>query len=212
MRSPARLWSVATARAGRRYRDVARSRGRRVLRDLAPGSSVQLGSGGNNWEGWVNVDLSPSSRPDLVLDLRGGFPAPPVVRRAYSEHVLEHLDLEDGRRLLADLAAALEPDGVVRIAMPDLDHLIDCYRGDWRAQAWLDDEAYAHIDSAAHMFNHGLRSWGHKYVYGFDELELRLREAGFTTIERMGWGQSSVPELRDRETRPDSLLVVEARR
>jgi predicted SAM-dependent methyltransferase len=173
---------------------------------------VQLGSGGNNWDGWVNVDLSPSSHPDLVLDLRGGFPAAPVVRRAYSEHVLEHLDIEDGRRLLADLASALAPDGLVRIAMPDLDHLIDCYRGDWRDQAWLDDEAYAHIDSAARMLNYSLRSWGHKYVYGFDELALRLREAGFTQIERMAWGESDDPELRGRETRPDSLLVVEARR
>lgn len=211
MRSPARLWNVASARVGRSYRAAARTRGRRLLRDLPPGSAVQLGSGGNNWDGWVNVDLSPSAHPDLVVDLRGGFPAPPVVRLAYSEHVLEHLYLDDGRRLLGDLAAALEPGGVVRIAMPDLDHLIDCYRGDWRAQAWLADEAYAHITSATEMFNYGLRSWGHKYVYGYDELALRLGEAGFTQIDRMAWGESSEPQLQRRETRVDSLLIVEAR-
>ena len=210
MRSPTRLLDLAKGRIGESYRSVVRSRGRRVLRDLPDGCAVQLGSGGNNWPDWVNVDLSPSSKPDVVLDLRGGFPAPRVVRIIHSEHVLEHLELEDAKRLLLDLAGALQPGGTMRIALPDLAHLIEAYQGDWRSQAWLDDPAYAHISSATEMLNYGLRSWGHKYVYDYDELVLRLRAAGFDQIERRPWGESPVPELAGRETRPDSLLIVEA--
>lgn len=212
MISPTRVRVAILRRVGRLYRHAARFQAARSLRSLPNGASVQLGSGGNQFAGWVNVDISRVTNPDIVLDLRGGFPAPVAsVRRIYSEHVLEHLELEDAIRVLQDLRQALVQGGVLRIAMPDLDSVIDRYKGDWKDQPWLADPAYAHVDSAAHMLNFGLRAWGHKYLYSYAELELRLRQAGFSSIERVNWGTSVDPELRGRETRPDSLLVVEAR-
>lgn len=212
MISPTRFGAALQRRVGPWYRRGTRGLNRSRLRRLAGGLSVQLGSGSNPFEGWLNVDVSAATQPDLVLDLRGGFPAPASsVRRVYSEHVFEHLELPDAQQVLHDLRLALEPSGVVRIAMPDLDAIIERYQGDWRDQEWLADRSYAHIDSPAHMLNFGLRSWGHKYIYSYDELALRLRLAGFTEIQRVAWGESSDPELRGRETRPDSLLIVEAR-
>lgn len=212
MISPTRLKLALIRRAGAAYRTVTRSMNRWRLRGVPSGASVQLGSGANPFSGWINVDLSGPTKPDLVLDLRGGFPAAPSsLKRVYSEHVFEHLELADAARVLADLRRALEPGGVLRIAMPDLDALIDRYRGDWQDQDWLGDVSYSHIDSAAHMLNYALRSWGHKYVYSYTELELRLAQAGFTEVRRAPWGVSADPELRGRETRADSLLVVEAR-
>ena len=37
-----------------------------------------------------------------------------------------------------------------------------------------------------------------------------MREAGFATIRRCGYGESTVSELAGLETRPDSMLVLEA--
>lgn len=200
---------------GRTYRALARRQAtRRLARSIPAGACVHLGCGTNRWEGWTHVDLSRAVHPDVVHDLRAGLPLPPGhIRLVYSEHVVEHLMLEDAIRLFADVAVALEPSGVMRIAMPDLDAVIDRYgRPDWRDQEWLQDPAYAHIDSPARMLNASLREWGHKYLYGYDELELRLRAVGFTTVRRTRWGESDLPEMRGRETRADSLLVVEASR
>lgn len=209
--SPTRLRAAVEARVRGPYRRAIRSLSSRRLASLGPAAKVQLGAGDNHLDGWLNVDIRGSVRPDLLVDLRGGLPAPPgSIRFAYSEHLIEHLELDDARRLLADFHRSLEPGGVVRIAMPDLEELVGRYQGRWREQSWLHDPAYAHIDTPAHMLNVAMRAWGHKYVYDEGELVHRLREAGFTAIERCAPGESSHAELRGLETRDDSLLVVEA--
>jgi predicted SAM-dependent methyltransferase len=159
----------------------------------------------------VNVDIDRAVKPDVRVDLRFGFPAPPSsVAFIFSEHVLEHLSLEDGLRLFADCQFALAPGGVMRIAMPDLRYIVDRYLGDWRDQIWLEESAYRVIDTPARMLNFALRSWGHRYVYDLSEVSLRLNNAGFTVVEPQEFGQSSHPELKGLERRPDSLLIVEA--
>jgi hypothetical protein len=43
-----------------------------------------------------------------------------------------------------------------------------------------------------------------------EELQRRLREAGFSRITTPAWGESIHPELRSRETRVETLLIAEA--
>jgi predicted SAM-dependent methyltransferase len=159
----------------------------------------------------VNVDIDRAVKPEVRVDLRLGFPAPPSsVAFIFSEHVFEHLTLEDGLRLFADSRLALMPGAVMRIAMPDLRYIVDRYLGDWKDQAWLQEPAYQMIDTPARMLNFSLRSWEHLYLYDLAELTLRLNKAGFTSVEPQEPGQSPHPELRGLERRPDSLLIVEA--
>lgn len=193
-------------------RKVARARAKAHLRQVLPErAKVHLGCGPVHLDGWVNVDINRAVKPDVRSDLRTGFPAPTSsVGFIFSEHVLEHLTLEDGCRLFADASRALTSSGVMRIAMPDLGYIVDRYLGDWRDQVWLQEPAYRMIDSPARMLNFALRSWEHLYVYDLAELTLRLNEAGFTTVQPQEPGQSSHPELRGLERRPDSLLIVEA--
>jgi predicted SAM-dependent methyltransferase len=188
--------------------------GRELARKAAATTSplrVHLGCGPIYLDGWLNLDIERASVADVRIDLRFGLPLPPAsASSVFSEHVLEHLELADGRRLLRDVRRSLAPSGVLRIAMPDLASLVDRYENGWRDQEWLKDPVYASIDTAANMLNYALRSWGHLYVYDFDDLQTRLLEAGFSKIERVGWGESEHEELRGLERRPDSLLVVEA--
>lgn len=60
------------------------------------------------------------------------------------------------------------------------------------------------------MLNIAFRWWGHRWLYDREELHRRLGEAGFDRLEDVAPGQSTRPELRNLETRPDSLLVCEA--
>ena len=172
---------------------------------------LHLGCGPNRLDGWVNVDIDPAWKPDVIHDLSTGLPAESdSVDLIYSEHFLEHIPLAAGQRLLAHCHRALRPGGRVRIAMPDLAAVVEAYRGDWRDQDWLKDPAYASIDTACHMLNYGLREWGHQYVYDAEDLRLRLEQAGFTGITQCQWNDSSHPDLRGLETRTDSRLIMEA--
>lgn len=85
------------------------------------------------------------------------------------------------------------------------------YRHDWRSrQDWISWPEYAYIDTPVRMINVAMREWGHLYLYDFVELALRLREAGFSQVDRVLLGESVHDRLRGLETRADSELVVEA--
>jgi predicted SAM-dependent methyltransferase len=175
------------------------------------GRRLHLGCGPNRFPGWSNIDVEAAYEPDVLHDLSHGIPAADgSCDLVYSEHVFEHFPLETGMMLMRESLRALRPGGVLRIAMPDLAHVVHKYSTSWRDQAWLDTPGLEHVDSACRMLNVGLREWGHTYVYDEEDLRMRLRQSGFTDIRRCELGRSDVPDLRGLETRADSLLILEA--
>ena len=172
---------------------------------------LHFGCGKIRLAGWINADLSPCS--DLVIDIRRKLPFPAnFLDFAYSEHVLEHVPFDVGVCFLTELHRTLAPLGTVRIAMPDLDDLVDGYLHDWRRFDWVKWEDYRYLETRAQMINLSFHGWGHKHLYNQEELERALRLAGFTKINFKTWGESEVYELVGLETRKDSLLIVEAQK
>lgn len=168
-----------------------------------------FGSGAAPIAGWTNVDLAAPA--DVLLDLRYRIPLPDrSVQLIYSEHLIEHLTLEEGVRLLRECRRILEPHGRLRFATPDLAEIVRDYDTDWRRHEWVNWPEYGWIDSGTRMVNTAVRAWGHQYLYDYPELERRLREAGFRQVERCDIGQSPEEPLRRLETRADSKLIVEA--
>jgi predicted SAM-dependent methyltransferase len=188
---------------------------RRARRYPPRGLKLHLGCGTVRLDGWVNVDLAARARelatpPDLNLDVRKGLPfRDGAARLIYHEHLIEHLTLDEGTRCLRDWLRVLEPGGVLRVATPDLEYLVERYGGGWRDQAWLAQPEYAFIRTRAEMLNVAFRWWDHRYLYDGEELERRMREAGFAPLRRCDLGCSSVPELAGLETRADSKLILE---
>jgi predicted SAM-dependent methyltransferase len=188
-------------------------RRRRPRRDDARpqrGLRLHLGCGTIHLDGWVNIDLE--TRADLNLDIRLGLPfADGAARLMYHEHLIEHLTIGEACSCLADWHRVLEPNGVLRIATPDLAYLCERYgSGDWREQEWLRLPEFAFIRTRAEMMNVAFRWWDHQYLYDGEELERRLLKSGFTDVRRCGYRESALPELRGLETRPDSTLILEA--
>jgi len=172
------------------------------------GLKLHLGCGTVHLGGWVNIDLEATA--DLRMDVRGRLPfGDGAARLIYHEHLMEHLSVDEGRRCLDDWFRLLESGGVLRIATPDLEYLVERYRSDWREQAWLKLPEYAFIQTRAEMMNTAFRWWDHRYLYDGEELERRMRAAGFGRLRRCALGESTVPELSGLETRPDSKLVLE---
>jgi predicted SAM-dependent methyltransferase len=185
------------------------------LRRFPSPYKLNLGCGRVRFDGWVNVDSNARlDTVDLVWDLRRGIPTDDAsCAFIYCEHMLEHLKVADGLAFLRECRRALTPGGVVRIAMPSLDFILERATSDtWRDQDWLTWPAYRNVQTRAEMLNIAFRHWGHEYLYDREELHRRLAESGFSKVVDVTLNESSHPELRNRETRPDSILICEASR
>jgi predicted SAM-dependent methyltransferase len=174
---------------------------------------LHLGCGKVHFNGWVNIDADRSlDAADIVWNLAYGVPVEDSsCALIYNEHFIEHLNVEQGLACLRECYRALSQGGVLRVATPSLDFIIERFQSDnWREQDWLNWPEYRFVRTRAEMLNIAFRWWGHQWLYDREELHRRLEEAGFRGIRGCEWGKSDIPELRNRETRPDSILICEA--
>jgi len=176
-----------------------------------PPRRLQVGCGDNLFHGWINADITPKAELIIFLERRLPFPEASL-SRIYSEHVLEHVPFEVGLGFLREALRALEPGGVIRLAVPDLRELAEGYlQGDWKTRFdWTRWPDYAFLKTGAQMINVGFRWWGHQHLYDREELQRALEEAGFTEISFPALQESAFEDLRGLETRLDSLLIAEA--
>jgi predicted SAM-dependent methyltransferase len=174
-----------------------------------PPLRLHLGCGTVRLPGWVNIDVDDG--PDLQLDLRFGLPFPDAcVDLIHTEHMLEHMCLSDGKLLMAEAYRVLRPGGTMRVGVPDLQRIVQRYAApDWRDQAWIKDRNFDWIDTPVALINTSFRGWEHLYLYDETELRLRLWQAGFADVRRVASGESSHPDLKGLETRPETDLIVE---
>lgn len=171
--------------------------------------NLHVGCGKQRLEGWINADVHPGA--DLIVFLERKLPFfENSLRRIFMEHVLEHVPYRTGVSFLREVRRVLRPGGVIRIAMPDLDDLIDGYQKDWRRFDWVNWPAHRFIKTRAEMINIAFRWWGHQHLYNREELERALREAGFEHFSFRQPGESDYPDLRGLETREESRLIVDA--
>lgn len=171
---------------------------------------LNIGCGTVYFNNWINIDID-SEKADLKHDLRKPLPFDDnYVDFIYNEHFIEHLTVKEGLSVMADFYRVLKPGGVLRIATLDLDYLVFKYRFFWKHQAWIKEFNYRWLKTKAEMLNICFREWGHQYLYNKEELDRRLKEAGFKKIYSRRLNKSKYKELRNRETRKDSKLILEA--
>ncbi len=191
----------------RRKRNAAR-----VLAKWAKPYRLNIGCGAAGFEGWLNLDLCEQPGVDLAWDITDGLPLEEnTCEFIYNEHFLEHFSVEQGLKILRECHRVLQPGGVLRVAMPHVAESVRRYHeNDWRTAPWLEKFGYTWIETRAEMINVVFRHWGHQWLYDEEELSRRLREAGFRAIAPKPHGESDYAELRNRETREESRLVIEA--
>ena len=175
---------------------------------------LHIGCGTNYMENWINIDNNSDNniaRLDMHLDLRKPLPfSDNSVHYIYNEHFLEHLPVHDAVRALKDFLRVLRPGGVMRIAVPDLAAIVaDYHNPDWKKAAWLQRYGLGFIQTRAELININFRAWGHQWLYDWEELERRLREAGCVNIQRRKNGQSVHPDLQRIESRGEGALIAE---
>lgn len=170
---------------------------------------LHLGCGKIVKPGWKNLDIEPPQGA-IVCDLRGPIPEQSnTVDYIFNEHFIEHLNREEGVRLLRECYRVLKPKGVLRISTPDLWMLAIWYQqgpinqwpGTWEPK------------TPAQFMNEAMRLWGHQFLYDMEELSNALNEAGFKELLSENHGESEHEALRGIEARPyHNDLILEAKK
>ena len=191
---------------------------------------LQLGTGSNPLDGWLNTDVADFRRRNEVvyLDARRAFPLPDgSFDVVFSEHVIEHLTYSEGRRCLAECRRVLRPGGRIRIATPSLDRLLRLYREDLsdlerRYLRWSVDTFVRDADAYLPGFvvNNMFWNFAHRFVYDERTLRHALEAVGFVDVEPWPVGESGDPRLVGLERHMRSVaefnafetMVLEARR
>ncbi|MGH7720959.1 MAG: class I SAM-dependent methyltransferase [Gemmatimonadaceae bacterium] len=174
---------------------------RRVKQFLNGGEiKLNLGSGPNRKNGWVNIDLGADA--DLNLDLRERFPFDDgSVSVIYSEHFFEHLEYPDEvGRVLGESLRVLRPGGLFSVGVPDTAWPVTAYvTGD--EEYFRSARAHRHrypCTTRMHDLNYHFRQGSeHKYSYDEETLAEVLRNAGFVSVAARQWDPAmDAPERR----------------
>jgi hypothetical protein len=165
------------------------------------GLKLHLGCGTDIRDGWVNVDLSlnrlhakplPAYNDTLLInhDLRLGLPLEDEsCKFIYSSHFLEHLQYQQGLRLLRDCYRALQSGGVFRVALPNIKGVFEAYlREDYDYFTLIDSlRLITNVDpntkTLVDYVNYAIYQHGeHKYIYDEDKVILILKKMGYRSV------------------------------
>lgn len=165
---------------------------------------LQIGAGPFALDGWLSTDIAPASDRIIFMDAADIFPfADGSFDYVFSEHMIEHLTLQQGLFMLKECRRVLKPGGIIRIATPNLEILLGLYASqglDAKSDnyiKWITDTFLTGVGvyRASLVINKAFQNWGHKFLYDGDLLSLALREAGFIKLRRCNPGTSENQNL-----------------
>jgi predicted SAM-dependent methyltransferase len=89
---------------------------------------VNLGCGAHFHPQWVNVDFSKTGEGVISHNLLAGVPFNDnEFDVVYHSHVLEHFQKRDAISFINECYRILKPGGIIRIAIPDLEQIVNNY-------------------------------------------------------------------------------------
>jgi predicted SAM-dependent methyltransferase len=157
---------------------------------LGGGLRLNVGSGRVKKPGYLNVDVDPSVRPDVVLTLDSPLPfAAASFESVEAYHVIEHVYPWQALDLLTEFHRILKPGGKIVLECPNIESACGWlvqnaeYGWDSRMGMWA---LYGDPNPRNHLFMH---RWG----YTAPTLREILQKAGFSSIRRES-PQTHVPK------------------
>ncbi len=150
---------------------------------------VNIGCGTKYVPGMVNIDGNLFRKKDIWLDVTLGLPfRDNSVGGVYSSHLLEHLSVQEVRRLLTECYRALKPGGALRLVVPSLEYAIQAYVQE--NPALLPDWPDRYRSIGGRFNNLMLCRNQHATLLDFTFMEELLKDAGFSVTYRETPGNS----------------------
>jgi len=90
---------------------------------------LNLGCGKRYHRSWINVDFNGDGKNVISHNLLSGIPFKEnEIDVIYHSHVLEHFSQHDAFIFLTECFRVLKPGGIIRIAVPDLEQIVNEYK------------------------------------------------------------------------------------
>lgn len=185
-----------------------------IIRDYLRSAQVkklQIGAGTSNLEGWLNSDIEPTSGQAYVDASKRTVFADGTFQYIFGEHVIEHLNYEDGLSFLEEAHRILAPGGRIRMVTPNLKQFVAMFDGsDPERRKAVADYVPRKLaihkwpntpDNLCFILNYELRSWGHEFVYTPEMLRAHFQAAGFKDIRQYAAGESEDAVLKTVDAR-----------
>ena len=176
---------------------------------------LHLGAGPVHLPGWLNTDIEPEPG-QAYIDAADRYPlGDRAFRYVFSEHLIEHLDYEQGLAMLKESYRVLEPGGRVRIHTPNLAKFLALFDPNQpeAARQFLGAKHETFglprtVDPATYVLNVQMHAWGHQFLYTPKLLRKRLEEVGFKDVREVPLAESSDPALHGLSSRLKGVLVA----
>jgi predicted SAM-dependent methyltransferase len=174
---------------------------------------LQFGCGEFPAPGWINTNLEPGPGVDISGDIRAGLPLESdSVRYIAGMHALCELAYLDVVPALRELRRVLEPGGLLRLGLPDLDRAI--------AALARGDAAYFHIPdnetpSISGKFIVQMTWYGtNRMMFNREFARELLERAEFRSVTCCQYRQTAgpFPDIVELDNRPEETLFVEAQK
>ena len=136
---------------------------------------VHIGCGKRHSPEFINVDARPLPHVHIVTDditSLGDF-ADGTVDLVYMSHILEHIKANELNDVLLEMKRILKVDGVLRLAVPDFDRLIEVYNDSGKDINIISRQLMGGQD---HEYN------THYCIFNRGYLSTLLRQAGFRKV------------------------------
>lgn len=174
---------------------------------------LHIGCGPFVMEGWLNVDIN-SYRPDIrYLDAGKPYPFPNhSFGYIYSEHLFEHLSIEEQTVMLQECYRILKQGGRMRMAMPNLHFLMELYRHPdkecnrryltWSYHLFGMKQKVPEVTEknySTYVINNFFHLWGHQFIHTPESLKELAEGIGFHGIRPYSIGKSDTPALQGLE-------------
>ncbi|MGI0107855.1 class I SAM-dependent methyltransferase [Salinimicrobium sp. WS361] len=203
-----------------------------LFRSYGEGNSeikLHIGCGANFLEGWLNTDIDDSDERIAYLDAGEEFPlSTESFDFIFSEHLFEHLNVEQQVIMLRESLRILKPNGIMRIATPSLGFLNRLYNNPdkelheeyikWAVETspYLSAVKESIKDESkfyCYVINNFYKAWGHKMIHNFDSIYALAIQSGYSECKIAKVHESSIKAFQNIEKHgtviPEKFNILE---
>lgn len=172
---------------------------------------MNWGCGTEPRPGWLNSDIKEAPGIDVSADVLAGLPLEDGgLDYIVSIHALPELPYPSLLPALVELRRVLRVDGVLRLALPDLDRAVRAYQAGDAGYFLIPDDD---VRSLGGKLSTQLTWYGYsRSLFTGDFIEELLFAAGYRHVDHCAFGEtaSSFPEIVELDNRERESLFVEA--
>jgi ubiquinone/menaquinone biosynthesis C-methylase UbiE len=149
---------------------------------------LHLGCGDKILEGFINIDVRKLNGVDIVTDItKLETIEDNSVELIYCSHVLEHFGRNVYKKVLENWYEKLKPDGILRIAVPNFESVVEYYN------KYKDIKPLLGLLYGGQTYNENY----HYCAWDFKSLSEDLINIGFKSVKEYDWRKTEHSKIDD---------------